>query len=597
MQSTIEDRVIRYLRSVLPRTSARQFATLQRDFERLRDVGEISMRLVVEPDRLRSDGEPPNRFDCGESWIWLGGGRTTMTTFPWGSNAREIVGSPLYFASVYVGIAATRSEKEINELLKSCDRTVVEKSRDWDEDAKTGWMAEVPVEPISSYRPPADDAFAFADLAGDECKDLRLSSLDIGPTEGIHGRRRWLAVLHLLESFGLIQGIGEAHTIEDDQVHKMLVASGEVAHGRMDEDGYEAAMQDIRRAGFTYTVKRFVRSSALAAGILHDIVTGKLAADPRTAIAPPIERNPDDCFSDYRGSGPSYADPNPADDHRVTEPVAAFIWESQKYLRLQHEEADKLRATDWDLLTDDQVAQRWQQVDDLRGQRWRVRNSLQSLVDEVAELVAESGGNPEAAIAVVMATEHDESQFAQRWQEAAPVLRASRHRRRGGDAATLEELQAKLAAAGDATIQATERLLTPPTPNVGISGSATTPGMVDIGNAIAKGRRKKRDALESLEKMPPKKLLRLSIIADLQLLWLENDRKPTRTSPRFEDWLTEHGYVDGPDRFMEEYREHNTAKSRNGYGAKGTKSKLTDAIANQRKWTDAVKSMVSQRGL
>ncbi len=433
MQSSIEDRVIRYLRSVLPRTPARQFATLQQDFERLRDVGEISMRLVVDPDRIRGEGEPSDRFDCGESWNWLGGGRTTMTTFPWGANAREIVGTPFYSASVFVGVAAIRTEKELNELLESCERTVVEKSNNWDdESAQNKWMAVVPVEPISHYRPPADDAFDFADIAGDACKGLRLSSLDIGATESIDGRRRWLGVLHLLESFDLIQGIGEAHTIDNEQVHRMIVASCEVASGDMDADGHELAMQSIRRSGFTYTVKRFLRSSALAAGVLHDIVTGELSADPRTAITPPIGLNPDDCFSDYRGSGPSYADPSPTGEHQAPESVTAFIWESQKYLRLQDEESEKLRATDWGLLTDDEVAQRWQQVFDLQGQRWRVRNSLQSLVDDVAEIVAGSGGNPEAVVAVVMATEHDESQFAERWQQASPVLRAARHRRGGG---------------------------------------------------------------------------------------------------------------------------------------------------------------------
>lgn len=587
MQSSIEDRVIRYLRSVLPRTSARQFATLQRDFERLRDVGEIAMRLVVEPDRFRGDGEPCERFDCGESWFWLGGGRTTMTTFPWEANAREIVGTPFFSASVYVGVAATRTEKEINELLESCDRTVIEKSRDWDEAAKTGWMAEVPVEPISSFRPPADDAFEFADIAGEACKDLRLSSLDIGPTEGIHGRRRWLAVLHLLESFGLIQGIGEARTIDDDQVHKMILASCEVAHGRMDEEGHKAAMQAIRRAGFTYTVKRFVRSSALAAGILHDIVTGELAADPRTAIAPPIEGKPDDCFSDYRGSGPSYADPNPTEDHRVTEPVAAFIWESQKYLRLQDEEAGKLCATDWDLLTDDEVVQRWQQVDDLQGQRWRVRNSLQSLVDEVAELVAASGGNPEAVIAVVMATEHDESQFTQRWQEAAPVLRAARHRRRGGDAATLEELQAKLAAAGDATIQATERLLTPPTMNIG-----------NVDDALAEDRSSKRVATEALESMDRDELCRWSEIADLHLRWLQNGRKPSLSKPEsLRGWLEGVGFSEGPQRFKELLQEDRTNKSRHGFGGKPGKKAVPEAKANQEKWANHLKSILSQCGL
>ncbi|QDV57206.1 hypothetical protein [Rosistilla oblonga] len=108
----------------------------------------------------------------------------------------------------------------------------------------------------------------------------------------------------------------------------------------------------------------------------------------------------------------------------------------------------------------------------------------------------------------------------------------------------------------------------------------------------------KRVASKPLESMEIRELRQLAIIADLHFQWLQNGRKPKKTSTSFDDWLHEHGYHEGKRRYGEAYRHHNTHKSRQGHGASDTtKTTLKEALKLQERWVEVVRSAIDQLGL
>ncbi|QDV44985.1 hypothetical protein Enr13x_48580 [Stieleria neptunia] len=437
MPATIRIRAIKYLQSVLPKTTARQFETLQQDFEQLRNEGEVALRLVVQPDKIRrSDDGHSDRYNCDELWRPLGGGIASMTNMPESLSVMSITGTPNTIVSCYLSIENLRTEKETNRLLESSERLVEVKGKNWGTDLPTNnWSIVVPVPAVSTYRPPTQDALRFGEVAGKSCEGIRLSSLGIGATEGITGLRRWLGVLHLLESSGIFHGVGRESAIADDAVHRMLVPDAERSEDAIDGARHAHSIGSIHHAGFTWTVDKYLRSSSIAAGILADIVNGKLTIDSSIDTTTEAVSSDDrsSYFSDHRGSGASYADPNPTGEYREVDPVSAFLVECEKFIDLRQQEIAKDRSTNWEILSDEAFEIATDVVSEFGRSRRRVRNSLQSLADDVAAIVESVGKPSEPIYGIVMAAEHDVNQFFERWRVVNPLLRAVRRKQSCGE--------------------------------------------------------------------------------------------------------------------------------------------------------------------
>ena len=126
-------------------------------------------------------------------------------------------------------------------------------------------------------------------------------------------------------------------------------------------------------------------------------------------------------FSDHRGTGPSYGDPSPSGEHWEPDPVNAFLSECQKFVNLRRTESLLPRSID--SLGDELLSEHTQQILDSQSNRFRIRNSLQSLQDDVATEVIKIGRDPAPIYAIVMSAEQDASKFFEHWRTVNPLLK------------------------------------------------------------------------------------------------------------------------------------------------------------------------------
>lgn len=131
-------------------------------------------------------------------------------------------------------------------------------------------------------------------------------------------------------------------------------------------------------------------------------------------------------FSKHRGNGKSYGDPNPTGDHIVDDPIGAFIeecgnfaWEKQHYDRL----SDLFNP---DECSDEILDEKLVELRKLSSKRFRIRNSLQSLEDEVVDICLGVDLDPKPVHLIVQAVEHNESTFNEHLPNAIALLKTAK---------------------------------------------------------------------------------------------------------------------------------------------------------------------------
>lgn len=129
---------------------------------------------------------------------------------------------------------------------------------------------------------------------------------------------------------------------------------------------------------------------------------------------------PTDYFSDHRGSGASYGDPNPENAHYEPDPLGAFIRECERYVWLL--QAEQLHSQSLAFIEEGLVDDRLDKLLKHQSDRGAVRNSLQSLADDVAAIVVSVGKDPSAIYSIVKSAAHDVSKFHDNWRIVYPLL-------------------------------------------------------------------------------------------------------------------------------------------------------------------------------
>ncbi len=229
LNTSLHDATVEYLRGVLPWTASTQFTSLNRAFK-----------------RLESEQKMP---------VWL---------------------------AVYRGDSGYDSQSKRagwarDEQLLPKTRAVVRPAAEADDEQPPIIAAYCRFSPLDfPYR--EEGAFELATDAGDVCKPVELPDLDVGSVDELDGALRWLAVLHRMHRGGLLRG-GETEllmslnppTNADPLAYLVGVGS--------DGESYNERCRTVRRRGFVWKVKDFVRMSDDATAIL-----ARLAEEKPTAI-------------------------------------------------------------------------------------------------------------------------------------------------------------------------------------------------------------------------------------------------------------------------------------------------------------------------
>ncbi|MEM6978767.1 MAG: hypothetical protein AAF539_03800 [Planctomycetota bacterium] len=219
----------------------------------------------------------------------------------------------------------------------------------------------------------------------------------------------WLAILVELEMQGLHR---------PKQLPSFWITHGDAESlGRLMRRTAEAGENATREFDWFIRVDDIVESSRDAVDILLDW-TSEDETNSETKLTQK------DYFSDHRGSGPSYGDPNPSGKHFEQDPVGAFLKECQKFVNLR--QSEMLLSQSMDSLSEESLSARAEQILETQSNCFRVRNSLQSLADDVASEVIRAGKDPSPIYGIVMSAEQDANKFFEHWRVVNPLLKTVR---------------------------------------------------------------------------------------------------------------------------------------------------------------------------
>lgn len=113
-------------------------------------------------------------------------------------------------------------------------------------------------------------------------------------------------------------------------------------------------------------------------------------------------------FSDHRGNGKSYGDANPSGDITVDDPVGWFLAECELWVNTNQVIGLLSEHLGNEQLDNDKTIE---EILKLRRQLCRIRNSLQSLQDEAAEVCLANSEDPKPLFNIVRASEQATGKF------------------------------------------------------------------------------------------------------------------------------------------------------------------------------------------
>ncbi|GIW96968.1 MAG: hypothetical protein KatS3mg111_0301 [Pirellulaceae bacterium] len=246
-------------------TVFRALGLLLRRFEALSTNDKVSLRLLVLPQYVPSNNHPHSYAGRDPRWVFLGGGLASIEVLLEVVKVGGKACVTTYGVSVHIGIESLRSEAELQEILSNPRHTIEVQGDNYGTNAiHDNYYCGETFPSASWLLPIADEAVKLGIHAGDLLKSVELSSLGIGPTDGISGLARWLSLIYLLQSDGVIPFVGSTTTVDAEQVHEKLQA---LQPRSSDDDvprqlGTHDAFPCHR--GFSYIVDDFILASELA---------------------------------------------------------------------------------------------------------------------------------------------------------------------------------------------------------------------------------------------------------------------------------------------------------------------------------------------
>jgi hypothetical protein len=131
-------------------------------------------------------------------------------------------------------------------------------------------------------------------------------------------------------------------------------------------------------------------------------------------------------FSKHRGNGKSYGDPNPSGNQIVNDPIGAFIEECDNFAWTTHHYERLSDSVNPDAYCDKILDEKLVEIDKLSRKRFRIRNSLQSLEDEVVDICVGVDLDPRPVHLVVQAVEHNVTTFNEHLPNAIALLKTAK---------------------------------------------------------------------------------------------------------------------------------------------------------------------------